>query len=513
MDKHKQFTKHVHPVGSMVHPDPAIGTAKTDKEGELSDLLKQADLSSDFDPGIDPNATPVSDTTTKVQAKPFTEVDVTEAPSPESNNDDVVAPPPFIERPETDQPTTELIDSSSDSSDSFKKKADSKIATGFPDTVKQVVQKPVVRWSLLGAGLLILIIISVFVGTRFTNKSVQMIDDTAELDKSTLIIDSEKHTVGVRSTTNPDGLQVGATATTDAQGVANIRLGLLGGSSPSLLFEDDQSNVWQLTNTEGGLQFIQGTQGRAKLDGNALSLTNALNVGGQTNANGGLSVAGNTILGNNPANILTVQGTNVVIPNNLNFDANTLFINATTNTVAVGTSNAAGYRLLVAGTLKANSSIFTDGQVLAAPGSAKGPSFTWSNNTTSGLFLPSINVVGVSAGGAEVLRVQQGAVIAIGANLEADGFVRAGRGGNNPAFQTWRYTGTLDGAGSALIGTGVGSAHARVLTGNAYYRGNGDEAVPMSVDYITGSNFRISGGIPGRQYRVTLIFSQDNAGW
>lgn len=479
MDKNKQFTQNAHEIGSMVHPEPS---------SKLPDILKDADLSSDFDVGVDPNGMHQDPVVTNDAPK--------EAPK---------------EAPANEEKVQELKPRvAATSAGGVPAAAITPAATG---KIGELLKNPYAKWGLAGFGVFALMTLSVLIGLRFASKPAQLVADTAEMDKSTLLIDSEKHTVGIRSTANPDGLQVGATVTTTPQGTSNIRMGLLDGNSASLLFEDGKNNLWQITNTEGALEFIQGTQGRAKLDANALSLANALNVGGQTNANGGLNVPANTTLGKDGGNTLTIQGNKVAIPNGLNFDDNTLVINAATNTVAVGAASAGSYKLLVNGTFKANGSIFTDGQVLAGAGSARGPSYTFNNNTTSGLFSPSANMVGISAGGTEVLRVQPGAVIAIGSSIEADGYIRAGRGGNNPGFQVSRYTGTLDGSGGATVGSGLSAGNSRVLTADAWYRGNSNEAMPMSVDYVGGGDFRISGGIPGRQYRASLIYSQDNAGW
>jgi hypothetical protein len=53
---------------------------------------------------------------------------------------------------------------------------------------------------------------------------------------------------------------------------------------------------------------------------------------------GNLTVDGNTVLGNASGDTLTINGTAVSCPNNLNFDSNTLFIGATNNRVGVGTA-------------------------------------------------------------------------------------------------------------------------------------------------------------------------------
>lgn len=428
------------------------------KKFSVSDILNKSELTTDFESSVDPLGT---------QPPKPKESEVAFMPAPK-HTDVAVAAPVTV---------------------------GSAASVGF----RGFLQNTYVKWGAAALGVVMIIGVSVFAGVRFGARPAQMITDQADLDKSTLLIDSTKHTVGIASTDNPDGLQVGAAVTNTPQGAANIRMGLLEGNA-SLLFEDGQSNLWRITNTAGALEFIQGTESRAKLDNSALTLNDSLNVNG------------NTTLGKDGNSTVTVQGNKVSLPNGLNFDENTLVINASNNTVSVGTANSGGYKLLVAGSLRA-SSVLSDGQVLAAAGSARTPSFSFSNNTNTGIFEPTVNSVGVSAGGTEVLRVQSGAVIAVGANLEADGYVRAGRGGNNPAFQVLRFTGSLDGSGMANIGTGLGNGYSRVLIADAWYQGGGGAAVPMSVDSVNGGNMVISGGVPGRPYRATLLYSQDGAGW
>ncbi len=378
---------------------------------------------------------------------------------------------------------------------------------------KHVLSKPAVKYGLVGLCALLFVGGGILLGKRFS-PPIQMITNSSQLDKSTLYIDSSKNSVGVVAPNNPDGLQVGATVSAEARGTANVRLGLLKGSDPSLIFEDKQKNTWQVLGAGGSLQFIQGTTTRAKLDENALSLTNAINVGGDTNANANLAVKGNTTLGGDGNSLVTIQAAKVSTPNNLNIGNNALFVEANKGSVAIGATSASGYKLLVAGTLKVNSNLVADGQVLAAAGSAKSPSFSFNNNTNTGIYEAGLNVVGVSAAGNAVMQIQPGVAYTVnGANFEADGYLRAGRGGSNPSFQIGRFAGTLDGSGSATVADGLPNGYSRVLTVQAFYRGNSSEALPLNIDYVNGGSFQISGGIPGRQYRATIIYSQDAFGW
>ena len=70
-----------------------------------------------------------------------------------------------------------------------------------------------------------------------------------------------------------------------------------------------------------------------------------LAIGGTAPASGAfttLSATGNTTLGDAAGDTLTINGTAVSCPNNLNFDSNTLFIDATNNYVGIGTSSPSG---------------------------------------------------------------------------------------------------------------------------------------------------------------------------
>jgi hypothetical protein len=63
---------------------------------------------------------------------------------------------------------------------------------------------------------------------------------------------------------------------------------------------------------------------------------------GNTTIGGTLAVNGNTTLGDASGDTLTVNASTMSIPNNLNIDSNTLFIDATSNFVGVNMANPAG---------------------------------------------------------------------------------------------------------------------------------------------------------------------------
>ena len=78
---------------------------------------------------------------------------------------------------------------------------------------------------------------------------------------------------------------------------------------------------------------------------------NNVAIGGTTPAAGNfttLGATGDTTLGDQNTDTLTINGTAVSCPNNLNFDSNTLFIDAANNRIGIGTSNPF-YKLHVRG--------------------------------------------------------------------------------------------------------------------------------------------------------------------
>jgi hypothetical protein len=100
------------------------------------------------------------------------------------------------------------------------------------------------------------------------------------------------------------------------------------------------------TGTVSGLS-LSGTvttSGNLTLGG-TLDLSLPPAIGGTTPAAGNfttLGATGNTTLGDASSDTLTINGTAVSCPNNLNFDSNTLFIDATNNRVGVGTNSPLG---------------------------------------------------------------------------------------------------------------------------------------------------------------------------
>ena len=89
-------------------------------------------------------------------------------------------------------------------------------------------------------------------------------------------------------------------------------------------------------------------------------LPGTLQVDGQVSALNGFWSLGATVIGDAAGDTFTINATNVGIPNNLNFDSNTLFVDAANNRVGVGTA-APTYKFDVNGSIHTNSSLVVDG--------------------------------------------------------------------------------------------------------------------------------------------------------
>lgn len=122
--------------------------------------------------------------------------------------------------------------------------------------------------------------------------------------------------------------------------------------------------------TDGVTRLTIDTSGNATLTGNL-----TVNGTGTSTFAGALEVDGNVTLGDTNTDTLTITGTSVALPNNLNFDSNTLFIDAANNRVSIGSSTTT-YDLTFGGDvsrtigLQVNTANATGGSLTITAGSA-----------------------------------------------------------------------------------------------------------------------------------------------
>ena len=133
-----------------------------------------------------------------------------------------------------------------------------------------------------------------------------------------------------------------------------------------------------------------GSSGQVQFNsGGTLGGSASLTWNGTTLGTSGISVAGNAVLGLNSGSTVSIVGTALAAPNNLNIGTNALYIDTTAKQVGIGTTTLAA-TLTVAGNIKSTSGgfVFPDGSIqttAAGSGGAAG-SNTWIQYNNNGDF-------------------------------------------------------------------------------------------------------------------------------
>jgi hypothetical protein len=142
------------------------------------------------------------------------------------------------------------------------------------------------------------------------------------------------------------------------------------------LWYDTANNILKIRNEDNDAWISLATLDQS---GDVVSAITATTVNGTTVAAGTLTSSGNTTLGDASGDSVTINASTVSTPNGLNFDSNTLVIDATNNLVGIGTSSPSE-RLSVSGTTGVALSIRNSGD------SNRGGIFTTSGASGSGTF-------------------------------------------------------------------------------------------------------------------------------
>lgn len=239
-------------------------------------------------------------------------------------------------------------------------------------------------------------------------------------------------------------------------------------SAPGVRFTADGDTGLRRVGTNS-VAVVAGGADRLTVDTAGASVTGNLSVSGTLTTNN-FTLTGNTTLGDAAGDTLTINGTAVSIPNNLNIDSNTLFIDAVNNRIGIGTATPTN-ALTVAGnfnvtgnttigdaptdTLTVHPNAVTwsnnpthsgnhtfSGNVtvqgnttlgdaagdtitvtgtptfstatLHAAGTAAAPAITRSGDTDTGIFFPAADTIAFAEGGAEAMRIDSNSNLLIG---------------------------------------------------------------------------------------------------
>ena len=138
----------------------------------------------------------------------------------------------------------------------------------------------------------------------------------------------------------------------------------------------------------------------ATSSGDALSFGQAATISALT-VTGAFAANGGATLGDASGDALTINSSAVSIPNGLNFDSNTLVIDATNNFVGVGRASP-------------SSALDVNGVATFSAGSVSAPAITTTGDTNTGIFFPAADTIAFSEGGTEVARFDSAGNLGVG---------------------------------------------------------------------------------------------------
>ncbi|GBG14896.1 M18 family aminopeptidase, partial [Novimethylophilus kurashikiensis] len=189
--------------------------------------------------------------------------------------------------------------------------------------------------------------------------------------------------------------------------------------------------------TGGSERFNLGTDGTVTVNG-AVFLDASKNVtanggsfSGVVNAGGGLQVGGTTVI-DTSRNIAGVNNITAAGNATITGTANVGSLQIGGTTAIDGSRNGSLTTLVTSGGITANGGINTStltatGQIVAPAGSTTSPSYTFTGSSTTGLYSPSANTLGLVAGGTQVLSATSSGVnLPAGLNVSGGNLVLSG---------------------------------------------------------------------------------------
>jgi hypothetical protein len=297
--------------------------------------------------------------------------------------------------------------------------------------------------------------------------------------------------------TNSYGLRVGASS----GATNNYGLAVEASATQTLWISSDADN----TTAAAGLAF-----GSSRDTNLYRSAANTLFTDDSLTVAGNLSIQGNTTLGNANTDTLTITGTAVTLPNSLNFDSDTLFIDAANNRIGIGDATPE-YKFDVEGTSSAGGVGATE--TLSSITFTDTGNVTSGNDVTNGLFVTSTRT-GATGGSTQTIGIQSNAVGDTGGTSLVVGLYGVGYG----ADESYGVSGTgymvgatavtevagVNGVAGTVFGGGLTVTNAFGLQGSVSVDG-GASAITNAAGLNIKSATNASGGTITNNYGVRIL--------